>query len=788
MAGEGTRWRGLLRTRWAELRTAATGIDPGLVRLRLATGALLSIVLALALAVTLQRLSGEQPTVVIMAAVLAMVSNIAVNETAVERVRVTTALLVLPATAAVALGTVLAPHRLLADAVFVAIMVGGVYIRRFGPRGFAIGMAAVMAYFFSQFLGAQVSALPWLVLTAAFGVGSAWLVRGFLFAEKPEQTLERLVRAFRARVHALIFVVAELLDEEDEDTEDARRAVGRRRTRLNETALLIAEHLERRDEEGELEVYIIDAELAAERLADTARYLVVTSGRPPDALRCPLLAALRSLGAATATGTAPARVPALLEAAQRRVAPLVDRVEGLGDDGQRVAFAVARLADALVEGRKHHPTAPADEPSEPAGATTGMTATGTVATGDAATGDAATGDAATGHAATGHAATGHAATGHAATGHAATGDAAKDDTVTGGPATGDRAAEPDDEAVKPGLALTTRQAVQVGVATSLAIVGGELISPSRWYWAVIAAFVVFAGTSSRGDVLTRGRDRVIGTVGGVIAGMALAFVVDGAVVPTLVLLLVCLFLAIYTVRISPGLLAFWITALLALLYGLIGQFSVETLVLRIEETAIGATLGMLAGFLILPTGTREAFGTALDEVVDATYAVLDAAVERILGRPVAVAPVELARDLDAALGVLRQRAHPLDNPLPRRRGRSSYARAVRVFTAVDHYVRLLARISDVARDPEWAETLLPAVAQIRTNVDGLRALLMHVDGPEVISAERAVDQAEAHAAHHPEPELRRQLLVATRLLRRMDQAVYGFAVDLGAPQPEAAQA
>ena len=749
MAGQGARWRGLWRTRWAELRTTATGIDPGLVRLRLATGALLSIVLALALAVALQRLSGEQPTVVIMAAVLAMVSNIAVNETAVERLRVTTALLLLPATAAVALGTVLAPHRLLADAVFVAIMVGGVYIRRFGPRGFAIGMAAVMAYFFSQFLGAQVSALPWLVLTAAFGVGSAWLVRGFLFAEKPEQTLERLVRAFRARVHTLIFVVAELLDEEDEDTQDALRAVGRRRTRLNETALLIAEHLERRDEEGELEVYIIDAELAAERLADTARYLVVTSGRPPDALRCPLLAALRSLGAATATGTAPARVPALLEAAQRRVAPLVDRVEGLGDDGQRVAFAVARLADALVEGCKHHPTAPADEPSEPApDASIATTAIGT----------------------------------------AGSGDAAKDDTGTDGSATGDRAAEPDDEAVKPGLALSTRQAVQVGVATSLAIVGGELISPSRWYWAVIAAFVVFAGTSSRGDVLTRGRDRVIGTVGGVVAGMALAFVVDGAVVPTLVLLLVCLFLAIYTVRISPGLLAFWITALLALLYGLIGQFSVETLVLRIEETAIGAALGILAGFLILPTGTREAFGTALDEVVDATYAVLDAAVDRILGRPVAVAPVELARDLDAALGVLRQRAHPLDNPLPRRRGRSSYARAVRVFTAVDHYVRLLARISDVARAPDWAETLLPAVAQIRTNVDGLRALLMHVDGPEVISAERAVDQAEAHAAHHPEPELRRQLLVATRLLRRMDQAVYGFAVDLGAPQPEAAQA
>ena len=266
--------------------------------------------------------------------------------------------------------------------------------------------------------------------------------------------------------------------------------------------------------------------------------------------------------------------------------------------------------------------------------------------------------------------------------------------------------------------------------------------------------------------------------------MALAFVVDGAVVPTLVLLLVCLFLAIYTVRVSPGLLAFWITAVLALLYGLIGQFSVATLVLRVEETAIGAALGMLAGFLILPTGTRAAFGTALDAVVDAAHAVLDAAVDRILGRPVAVAPVELARDLDAALGVLRLRARPLDNPLPRRRGRSSYARAVRVFTAVDHYARLLARLSDTARAPDWAETLTPAVERIRTNIDGLRALVMHADGPDVVSAERAVDRAEAHAAHDPDPELRRQLLVAARLLRRMDQAVYGFALDLGAPQPE----
>ena len=717
------RWRALWRTRWAELRTAATGVDPGLVRLRLAAGALLSIAVAVGLAAVLQHVSGEPVTVVIMSAVLAMVSNIAVNEPLIGRLRATTALLILPAAAAVSLGTVLAANRVVADIVFVAIMMGGVWIRRFGPRGFSIGMAAVMGYFFSQFLGTQVSGLPWLIGAAAIGVGSALLVRGFLLVEKPQNALARLVRAFRARVHALAYAVAELIDAEEDDREHARRDVGRSRARLNESALLIADQMERQDERGELEVYVLDAELAAERLADTARHLVISVGRPADDLRRPLLAGLRSLGAATATGTTPSRVMDHLDAARRGVEPLVTKVDGLGDDGQRVAFAVSRLAEALAEGRKHDPTTPADETTD------------------------------------------------------AGPDVPTDDV--------DADAEPEPRTTaKSGLALTTRQAVQVGVATSLAIIGGELLSPARWYWAVIAAFVVFAGTSSRGDVLTRGRDRVFGTIGGVVAGMALAFLVNGAVVPTLVLLGLCLFLAIYLVRVSPGLMAFWITAVLALLYGLTGQFSIATLLLRVEETAVGAVLGVLAGFLVLPAGTRAAFGTALDAMVDAVHAVLDAAVDRLLGRLVPTAPVDLARDMDAALGVLRQRARPLDNPLPRRRGRSSYARALRVFTSVDHYARLLARLSDTVRAPDWADTLTPAVKRIRDNIDGLRALLMHVDGPEVVSAEPEVDAAEVAAARRPDTPLRRQMLVAARLLRRMDQSVVGFATDLGAPRPE----
>ncbi|WP_186296241.1 hypothetical protein [Mycobacterium tilburgii] len=44
----------------------------------------------------------------------------------------------------------------------------------------------------------------------------------------------------------------------------------------------------------------------------------------------------------------------------------------------------------------------------------------------------------------------------------------------------------------------TRQAIQVAIAAALAIVTGELVSPGRWFWAVIATFVIFAGTKSWG--------------------------------------------------------------------------------------------------------------------------------------------------------------------------------------------------------------------------------------------------------------------------------------------------
>jgi uncharacterized membrane protein YccC len=624
--------------------------------------------------------------------------------------------MVLPALAATLAGTLLSPYWVLADVVFVVVTVIAVYVRRWGPRGFALGMAAFMPYFFTQFLHAAIIELGWLLVAAAVGIGCTVVLDCWVFAERPERTLRRLVRAFRAHLHALIQAVADVLSaagREPGAVEKELRVLRRRRTRLNETALMVAERLGQRDGQGDtpseevtgienLALRILDAELAAERLAITTHRLV-QDGLPPgdDSNRRALLAGLRCLGVASATGTRAGPAGALLESARRSVTELVADTQGDIDRTQRVGLAVVRLADALESISGTDVPCPGPEPSRR-----------------------------------------------------------------------------DADHWSDRLSLHTRQAVQVGVATSLAIVVGELISPSRWYWAVIAAFVVFAGTTSRGDILRRGVGRVVGTVGGVLAGMSLAVLVGDHHLIALVLMFCCAFLALYLVRVSPAQLAFWITAVLALLYGLIGQFSMQTLVLRMEETAIGAVLGMLAGSLVLPTRTREAFGDALNDMVDAVEEVMTASVEEILGRASSARPVELARKMDNALDTLRARAKLLDNPLPRRRGRTSYQRALRVLTSVDHYARSLARIADTVRDPNWVATLEPAADRVRANLDALRQLLVHQAPRQIHSAEVVIDAAEAYAARTQDAQRRADLLAVAGLLRRIDQAVVAFATDI----------
>jgi len=343
------------------------------------------------------------------------------------------------------------------------------------------------------------------------------------------------------------------------------------------------------------------------------------------------------------------------------------------------------------------------------------------------------------------------------------------------------------------LRPTTRQAIQVAIAASLAIIAGELLSPARWYWAVIAAFVIFSGTTSRGDILTKGGQRLLGTALGVPAGVLIATAVGGNTAWSLVLIFVCLFAGFYLVKVSY-LMMFWITTMLALLYGLLGQFSVGVLVLRIEETAIGAVIGVGVAVLVLPTSTRTTIGDAARTFLDTLAELIEAATQNLLGERTPQNLTEQARALGQDLQQLRTSAKPLTKGLSGISGRGTTRRGLRVLTACDHYARTLVRSSDrpgLARTtPVLAATVKSAAARTTGNVMALTELLGHHGHATVHPAADLLAAAiEGHrgAARSPDPDIRR-LHTALYALRDIDQAVVDLAYEHGATPRGAAEA
>src|SRR5690606_16262313 len=128
-----------------------------------------------------------------------------------------------------------------------------------------------------------------------------------------------------------------------------------------------------------------------------------------------------------------------------------------------------------------------------------------------------------------------------------------------------------------------RAAVQVAVGSTLAILGGELISADRWYWAVLTCWIVFLNTASTGEILVKGYRRLLGTVFGVVAGIVLAGLVGQHTVAAFALVLLLIFAMFYSAPLSYTLTSFFVTAMLGLLYTLLHTYSWEVLVLRVEE-------------------------------------------------------------------------------------------------------------------------------------------------------------------------------------------------------------
>lgn len=736
---------GSVRARLSDLVAAS---DPGLLRLT----AGLRTVGSIALTLLVLSLSGAGVRLLVAGAITAMVATFAIREKQRARQAVTLALGLPAALASVSLAAALHARVVGGDLFFVALIFCAVYVRRFGDRGTALGLIVFQVYFMSLFVGADLSTLPtlWAVVATAFA--SSAVVRFAVVHETPAGILERLREAFRVRLAQLVTAQLDLLDAGPEEIDKALQGVREGTARLHETAMMIQGRLEEgtADEATARLVQrrVADAEIAAERLgllllsarsAERTNTLTLhLPGAPAPAggqlpvrdeatatlrrdLQALRLLVLRPVSAGTGTGLAQVRNRLLGYRDEESLPKASPAVQDVFRGIGETARAVLGLRIALG-------AAPDDSDDSPA----------TVRSREELDAE----------------------------------DAAID------------AGEQTVEEPKAGLERpTTRAAVQVAVGSSLAIVGGEFLSSQRWYWAVLTCWIVFINTSSTGEILVKGYRRLLGTVLGVVAGLLLADLVGRHTWTAFALVLLCVFAMFYTAPLSYTLMSFFVTAALGVLYTLLHTYSLSVLLLRVEETALGAACGIIAAAVVLPVQTDSRTNDLLVTVLDRLSDVTEAAVDQLSGG----SPAELldrARDLDQALADLRAATQPLTHPVTPMRTRRNTARyVVALLETCAYHARSLAAMAEllpthpsIAADPRLrraGQRILGNIGTIAARVADERAAVEVQTGASIAALLEADLPGGSRYGRITDRVLRH--------LQRLDEAVVGLARPLKVP-------
>ncbi|MBO8191869.1 FUSC family protein [Streptomyces oryzae] len=158
-------------------RTVATLGPERSLRARVSSRAVLGIGLAVAVCA----LSGLPLQATVAGGLVALLALFTVVDTTVRAQALTTALLPAVGFPVLALAAFLHELPLARDAAFLAVVFAGVYARRWGPRGNALGIFAFMEFFAAQFLRTGPEQLPQTVAAGLLALAAAALARFVLW-------------------------------------------------------------------------------------------------------------------------------------------------------------------------------------------------------------------------------------------------------------------------------------------------------------------------------------------------------------------------------------------------------------------------------------------------------------------------------------------------------------------------------------------------------------------------------------------------------------------------------
>ncbi|QDP95793.1 FUSC family protein [Microlunatus elymi] len=562
------------------------------------------------------------------------------------------ALAPVPMLAGLSLGLALAPHHLIAVGSMVAVLAAFGYLRRFGPRGFFAGQLLFMGDFFGFFLSRVISIadIGALVLIVCIGSAVSIISQFTLFYPSRRSALRRMRRSFRVRSSQVAAAALDLLD--DPGDQGKIRRLYRLLIRLNETALMIDGQLAdpaalpKGATAAALHQRVFDAELT---LTNTARFAErLSTSQLPDYLLDRIRDALRAArdNDEARAEAAAAEIRHWLQAAGRqqdsaRRAELEQQTR-LSRTTQIVLhrFTTSVIGYAEVARSVHDQPEPHFLP-------------------DAAAFDSAV---------------------------ELSGPWLPGSQQVSATASTERGANWLDRAR---LEPYERVTIQLVVSVTAAIVIGSVVSPTRFYWAVIATFVTFLGAHNATEQIRKGVLRVVGTVIGVFVGVLLAHVIGNNTAVSIVVILLSLFFGVYLLRVSYAFMVTGITVMLSQLYVQLHEFSTGLLLLRLAETAVGASIAALTVAFVLPVRTRQVVAVATRGQLEALLEVVDLAVQRLRTAGDDQELRAAARRLDVAYQALESATSPTRVRLPGAAGAGLRAQFWYAATASRYYARNL---------------------------------------------------------------------------------------------------
>jgi uncharacterized membrane protein YccC len=490
------------------LRDRLLASDPPVERLRLALRTTAAVVLGGLPLLGLMKTGVIPGPVAVLGTMIALFASLQANDVAPRDRMITAALLPFAGAAGVVFCTFLdARSPVLGAAGFLLVCFPAVWVRRYGPRGFGLGMMALMASFFSLFVKVEIAWLPAALLALLIGGAAAWIVRFFVVPDSPHVVLQAARSALFAQVRLF------------------ERALGTPRDHARMQRELLA---------------LDKATLAVDQPIAGEAFEIDDAVRRETRLR-------------------------LLEL---EVAATREDLGALAVACERVQAELQRVSGARASGKADAPISAGARPPDIGG-----------------------------------------------------------------------------------VSSTTRQAIQITAASTAAMLIGTLIPPHRYFWAVLTAFIVYNQTASRSEALRRTVARTAGTAIGVGFAFLLVDVVRGKHALEVVLAFVCLFAAMYFFRLSYFAFTFFLTAIVAMLYDVVGRPTDQLLMVRLIETVAGAFCGGIAATAILPIDTPA--------VVRAT---VKAFVKKLRAGLTAL-DVASERDLDGAMQEVFARARPLTDRL-----------------------------------------------------------------------------------------------------------------------------